>query len=32
MMLPAILRHPHARLTAAADADAGAVASFARDF
>src|SRR5438128_6188988 len=32
MMLPAILRHPHARLTAAADADAGAAAAFARDF
>ena len=32
MMLPAILRHPHARLTAGADTDAGALASFARDF
>jgi phthalate 4,5-cis-dihydrodiol dehydrogenase len=32
MMLPAILRNPHARLTAGADTDAGALASFARDF
>ena len=26
MMLPAILRHPHTKLTAAADTDAGAAA------
>src|SRR5262245_4754533 len=32
MMLPAILRHPHTKLTAAADTDAGAAAAFARDF
>src|SRR5262249_37906046 len=32
MMLPAILRHPHTKLTAAADTDARAAAAFTRDF
>jgi len=32
MMLPALLKHPHARITAAADTDAEALARFAHDF